>query len=95
VSAASGFTQYAYGFLRQDADETEDRDLLAADGMRARANRLCLRARRYAVQGLEVAHPGFERLLRADQAAAPSGALGQTPQRRPPPRSEASRRATG
>ncbi len=70
VSAAGGFTQYAYGFLRQDADEAEEHDLKAADALRARASRLCLRARRYALRGIETAHPGFEDRLRADQAAA-------------------------
>src|SRR5213594_50551 len=29
AAAASGFTQYAYAFVREDADETEPRDLAA------------------------------------------------------------------
>src|SRR5437870_3812416 len=38
AAAASGFTQYAYAFVQQDADEAESRDLAAAEALRARAN---------------------------------------------------------
>ena len=70
TSAASGFTQYAYAFVQQDADEMEDRDLAAAEAMRARAKRLYLRARNYGLRGLEAKHPGFEPALRQDPKAA-------------------------
>src|SRR5690242_19712396 len=58
-AAASGFTQYAYAFVQQDADEAEPGDLAAAEALRARARRLYLRAQRYGLRGLEVKHPGF------------------------------------
>jgi predicted anti-sigma-YlaC factor YlaD len=59
TALTSGFTQFSYAFVQQDADETEPRDLAAAELLRARARRLYLRAQRYGVRGLEVAHPGF------------------------------------
>ncbi len=70
TAAASGFTQYAFAFVEQEADELEARDLAAAEALRARARRLYLRAQRYGLRGLEVSHPGFPEALRADPRAA-------------------------
>ncbi len=70
---ASGFTQYAYAFAQQPADELEEKDLAAANAGRTRAKRLYLRARNYGLRGLEVRHPGFENKLRANSAAAVRG----------------------
>lgn len=69
-AAASGFTQYAFAFVQQEADELESRDLAAAEALRARARRLYLRARRYGLRGLEVNHPGFTDALLANPRAA-------------------------
>lgn len=69
-AAASGFTQYGYAFVQPDADELEEKDVAAAQAARQRAARLYLRARNYALRGLEVAHPGFTNALRADAAVA-------------------------
>ncbi|PYM11153.1 MAG: hypothetical protein DME18_14715 [Verrucomicrobia bacterium] len=69
-ASASGFTQYAYAFVQQDADEMEEKDLAAAMELRARARRLYLRARNYGSRGLEVKHPGFARALRENPRAA-------------------------
>ncbi len=69
-ATASGFTQYAYAFVQQDADELEEKDLAAATAMRERARRLYLRARNYGLRGLEVKHPGFEKSLRAKPRSA-------------------------
>jgi predicted anti-sigma-YlaC factor YlaD len=65
-ATASGFAQYAYAFIQQDADEMEAKDLAAASALRARAKRLYLRARNYGLRGLQVVHPGFEAKLRAN-----------------------------
>src|SRR6185436_15624043 len=46
-ATSSGFTQYAYAFVQQEADESEDKDLAAATEMRTRARKLYLRARSY------------------------------------------------
>jgi len=69
-ATASGFTQYSYAFVQQDADEMEDKDLAAATDLRNRARRLYLRARDYGLRGLEVRHPGFEKALRQDAPKA-------------------------
>jgi hypothetical protein len=69
-AAASGFTQYAFAFVQQDADELEARDLAAAEALRARARRLYLRARNYGLRGLAVNHPGFPDALLADPRTA-------------------------
>jgi predicted anti-sigma-YlaC factor YlaD len=69
-AAASGFTQYAFAFLQQDADFLEAKDLAAATALRDRCVKLYLRARDYGLRGLEVDFPGFEDRLRADRAQA-------------------------
>ncbi|MBI5386871.1 MAG: TRAP transporter TatT component family protein [Verrucomicrobia bacterium] len=69
-ASASGFTQYAYAFVQQDADETEDKDAAAADALRTRARRLYVRARDYGLRGLEVAHRGFGDALSKNPRAA-------------------------
>ena len=69
-ATASGFTQYAYAFVQQDADELEDKDLKAASELKARARRLYLRARNYGLRGLEVEHNGFQKALGTDPKAA-------------------------
>jgi predicted anti-sigma-YlaC factor YlaD len=69
-AASSGFTQYAYAFVQQEADEMEDTDLAAATAMRLRARRLYLRARDYGLRGLEASHPGFTARLRSSPMQA-------------------------
>jgi predicted anti-sigma-YlaC factor YlaD len=69
-ATASGFTQYAYAFVQQEADEMEATDLAAATQMRARAKRLYLRARNYGLRGLEASRAGFETSLRSNASAA-------------------------
>jgi len=69
-AAASGFTQYAFAFVQQEADELEARDLAAAEALRMRARRLYLRAQTYGLRGLEVNHPGFPNALLANPRAA-------------------------
>ncbi len=70
LGTSSGFTQFAYGFVHQEADELEDINLDAATEGWARAARLYLRARDYGLRGLEVEHEGFVELLRYDVEAA-------------------------
>lgn len=69
-ATASGFTQYAYAFVQQDADEVESEDLARATVLRERAKRLYLRARGYGLRGLDASHPGFSEKLAADPRAA-------------------------
>ena len=70
LAACSGFTQYSFAFVNQDADELEDTDIAAATRMRVRAKRLYLRARGYGLRGLEVKHAGFEQALRKNPKTA-------------------------
>jgi predicted anti-sigma-YlaC factor YlaD len=72
LAACSGFTEYSYAFVQEDADEMEDKDFSAAEEMRGRARRLYLRARNYGLRGLEVRHKAFEKALRADAKKAAS-----------------------
>lgn len=76
IAAASGFAQYAYAFVEQDADFAEDASFAHAEELRARARKLYLRARDHALAGIEVGHAGFGARLRAtpEQAAAELGA---------------------
>ena len=69
-ASASGFTQYAYGFVQQDADELEDTNLHASLEMRARARKLYLRGRDYGFRGLEARHRGFTNELTANPELA-------------------------
>jgi predicted anti-sigma-YlaC factor YlaD len=69
-AASSGFCQYAYAFVQQDADFVETKDLTRATALRDRARRLYLRGRDYGLRGLEVDFPGFREALRRDPRAA-------------------------
>lgn len=66
LAASSGFAQYAFAFVQEEADELEDKDLAASAAMRVRARRLYLRSRNYGLRGLSVRHPGFEQALARD-----------------------------
>ena len=70
LAAASGFTQYTFAFVAEDADEAEEKDLAAATALRLRARKLYTRARNYGLRGLEVAHPGIEKALRTSPRTA-------------------------
>lgn len=70
LAATSGFTQYAYGSLQQQADFVEDADLDRATRLRDRAKRLYLRARDYGLRGLDAHVKGFSAQLRQDRDAA-------------------------
>lgn len=66
LSTCSGFTEYAYAFVEQEADETAVRDFTAAQGTYARARKLYLRARDYGLRGLETRYPNFRQRLTSD-----------------------------
>jgi predicted anti-sigma-YlaC factor YlaD len=61
--AASGFTEYAYAYVQQDADAAELDNVERAGELRARARRLYLRARDYGLRGLETRHRGFTKAI--------------------------------
>jgi predicted anti-sigma-YlaC factor YlaD len=69
-AASSGFTQYAFAFVQQEADTIEPYNLAYAQELRRRARNLYLRGRDYGVRGLEVRFAGIGQRLRQDPAAA-------------------------
>jgi len=72
LAASSGFTQYAYAFVENDAFLVEPEDPDRAAELEARALKLYLRGRDYGLRSLELDRPGIlERLQREpDRAAA-------------------------
>lgn len=78
TAACSGYTQYSYAFVQQQADFIEVQDLARATEMRARAKKLYLRAVDYGMRALEVEFPGFRDRLRRDPDAALAKATKKT-----------------
>ena len=69
-AASSGFTQYSYVYVQQQADELENKDVVRAAELRLRARKLYLRARDYGLRALVARHPGLEDRLRREPRAA-------------------------
>jgi predicted anti-sigma-YlaC factor YlaD len=69
-AAASGFVQYGYGRVQQEADFVEAHDLARATELRMRARRLYLRALGYGWRGMEVDFPGLRERLHTEGAPA-------------------------
>lgn len=69
LASARGFTAYAYLVLTE-ADKLDEDKIDLARSERARAGKLFLRGRDFALRGLETAHPGFKDLLRKNAKAA-------------------------
>lgn len=66
TSLASGFTQYSYAFVQQDADTAELTGKSSeATPRRLRAKKLYLRARDYGLRGLELSVPGITEKLKS------------------------------
>lgn len=66
TALASGFTQYGYAFVAQDADQFEFEGKNApAAASRLRAKKLLLRARDYGLAGLELSSPGITEKLKS------------------------------
>jgi len=67
-ATAKGFTAYAF-LLTEEADRVAVQDLPRARRLRARASKLFLRGRDYALRGLEIRHPGLRNSLGQDRQA--------------------------
>ena len=61
MTACSGFTQYAYGFLQVEAEIRDASDVAAARDLRARAVQMYDRAGGYCSRALDLRHPQFLR----------------------------------
>ncbi len=70
LATTSGFTQFGYAFVQQEADEIEPTNFAAADLLRQRARKLYRRALKYGLRGLDVQNPGFSQKLQADPKSA-------------------------
>ena len=70
IAACSGFTEYSYAFVQQEADYIEEQDFDRAKEMRIRAKKLYLRALEYGLRSIEAEFPGFRDQLRKDPDAA-------------------------
>jgi predicted anti-sigma-YlaC factor YlaD len=66
LAAARGFSQYAYVFVQQEAEEIEERDVARAAELEERARRLYRRARDYGLRGLAHGREQFAASLYAD-----------------------------
>jgi len=73
TAAAGGFTQYAYAFVQEDADELEAHDVDGAYALRARARGLYLRGRDYGLRALDTHHSGFSTALHSTPQPATAG----------------------
>jgi len=70
LAAASGFTEYAYAYVQQEADEAAATSVGRSATIKARARRLYLRARDYGIRGLDARYRGFSRRLALDPGDA-------------------------
>ena len=70
LALSKGFTEYTFAYVQLPAQRAEADDFARAEQLRARAIKLFLRARDYAVRGLEVTHPGIDEQLHRDPFAA-------------------------
>lgn len=60
----SGYTQYGYAFLAEEADKIRDEDFEKAERLEARARKHYARAKSYGLRGLEARHDRFVERLR-------------------------------
>ena len=70
LAAAQGFVTYANAFVHTDAEEEKEVDFRKSQDLRKRATKLYIRGRNYALDGLSLDYPGFEKQLREDPGDA-------------------------
>lgn len=66
LATADAFVKYANAFIQARADELENVDFQRARHLRQRARKLYLRGRGYAIAGMSLDYPDFEKKLRQD-----------------------------
>ncbi len=70
LSAAQGFTSYAYLTVQQDLDRAALTDFEATEKLRGRARRLYLRGHDYGLRGLDASHTAFSSKLMTEPVEA-------------------------
>lgn len=66
LALSSGFAQYGYAFVQQDAERLEEDDFEASERKKARAKKLYRRARDYGLRALEHRYPDWKKNLLVD-----------------------------
>lgn len=79
LAACRGFTQYAYVYIEQPADEIESRDVARAYAQRDRARLMYLRARDYGLRGLAVDHAEIDRIRLEPEASVANATFEDVP----------------
>jgi hypothetical protein len=69
------FTSLGVGFIKEDAERLEDKDVAAARVIYTRCRRMLLRARDYGLDGLELREKGLRKVLLTGSATDAKGAL--------------------
>jgi predicted anti-sigma-YlaC factor YlaD len=67
LTTANAFVKYANAFVHEEAERTKQIDFQRAQYLRRRATKLYLRGRNYAMAGLALDYPAFEKRLREDR----------------------------
>jgi predicted anti-sigma-YlaC factor YlaD len=75
LALVRSFTALGVGFVKDDADKLEDKDVAASRVIYARARRLLIRARDYGLSGLELRAPGARAALERGGAEERKAAL--------------------
>lgn len=70
LTACSGFSQYAYAFVDQDAELVKLEDYARYSKLQERARRMYLRGRDYCLRSLELGYPGITARLAQDPVEA-------------------------
>ena len=70
LTACSGFTQYAYAFVDNDAELAKHEDYARYAKLQERARKMYLRGRDYCLRSLELGHPGITARLAQDPEKA-------------------------
>ena len=70
LALASGYTQYAVVWVQFPAEQQKYDDFTVYRQGLQRSRRLLLRARGYALEGMDILHPGFSESLLVDSTAA-------------------------
>jgi predicted anti-sigma-YlaC factor YlaD len=65
-ATANGFVKYANAFVHEEAKRLQELDFQCSQYLRRRATKLYLRGRNYALAGLTIDYPDFEKKLHED-----------------------------
>ena len=79
LATARGFTQYAYVYIEQPANELESDDVTRAYAQRDRARSMYLRARDYGLRGLAVNHASIDNIRLEPEASVSTTTVDDVP----------------